>query len=291
MKKRIRFIINPVSGISNKARLQEIIDQRIDKAKFDTEIVSTEYGGHARELAAHAVAQDYDAVVVAGGDGTVNEVASALANTSLPLGIIPLGSGNGLAHHLKLPFNLNRALQSISRLQTRSIDTYMVNGKFGCNLAGVGFDAHVAEKFAKVKRRGFWSYFKIVVREYPVYKPIQYQFTLQGNTFTRKALLVSFANSDQFGNGVAIAPEAKIDDGLLHVCILSKVPWVEAPVLGQVMMLRLINRTHYVDYIKTSEIILEQPASLPYHIDGDPAGFSRELHVKVNPLSLNVIVP
>jgi diacylglycerol kinase (ATP) len=290
VKRKILFLINPVSGISNKERIKELIHQKIDKTRFIHHVLFTGHAGHGMELSKEAISKGVDAVIVVGGDGSVNEVASALVNSSVSLGIIPTGSGNGLAHYLRLPFNLSRSLDTINKLKTLKIDTLTMNNHLCVNLAGVGFDAKVANEFSKVKRRGFWSYFQIVINEYPRYEVQEYQLNYDGKSITRKALLICFANSNQFGNGVVIAPEAKIDDGLIDVCIVSRVPLIEAPIMGQMMILKLIDRTHYVEYIRTSEITLIQEGNYVAHIDGDPVFPGKEINVKVNPLSLNVIV-
>jgi diacylglycerol kinase (ATP) len=290
VKRKLLFLINPVSGISNKERIKELIHQKVDKSRFDHEVMFTEYAGHGNQLGRAAVAGKIDAVVVVGGDGSVNEVASAVVNSSVSLGIIPSGSGNGLAHYLRLPFNLGRSIDTINTFKTLRIDTFNVNGHFGVNMSGVGFDAMVAMEFAKVKRRGFWSYFQIVLNEYPKYEPQEYKLEYNGKCITRKALLISFANSNQFGNGVVIAPEAKIDDGMIDVCVMNRVPLIEAPIMGQMMITKLINRTHYVEYIRTQEVTVFQNEDYVAHIDGDPIYLGKKLNLKVNPLSLNLIV-
>ncbi len=286
---KILFLINPVSGISNKQRIKDLIHRRIDKSKFDYDVLFTEYAGHGVELSETAISENHDAVIVVGGDGSVNEVGSALVNTKVALGIIPTGSGNGLAHHLKLPFNLARSIENINKYQISRIDTLEINNHFCVNIAGVGFDAKVALEFSKAKRRGFWSYFQIILHEYPKYKALDYTLTFDNQVVRKNALLVCFANSNQFGNGVVIAPKASLTDGILDVCIMSKVPLVQAPVLGQVLFLKLINKTHYVEYIRTKQIKLSQQQDQVAHIDGDPIFLGKEIHVKVNPLSLNVI--
>ena len=284
-------MINPVSGISNKDRIRQIIKERLDDSGLDFLVKFTSYPGHGTELAQEAAKKGLDAVVVAGGDGSVNEVAKGLVNTKTALGIIPTGSGNGLAHFLHLPFNLSKAIDNIKAFRVKKIDTFTVNGKFGCNLSGVGFDAKVAVEFSKVKRRGFWSYFRIVLQEYLTYESQNYVLELDGKIIDRKALMVCFANSNQFGNNAVIAPQAIADDGLIDICIISKVPLVEAPFIGTMLISRLINKTHYAEYFKTHEVILHKPVSVPVHIDGDPVDTESKIHVRVNPLSLNVIVP
>jgi diacylglycerol kinase (ATP) len=257
---------------------------------FEYDILFTQYTGHGRELSKMAVKENMDAVVVVGGDGSINEVGSALVNSEVGLGIIPSGSGNGLAHHLNLPFNLGKSIQSINAFRTQKIDTLEINGHFGVNVSGVGFDARIAQEFAKVRRRGFWSYFQIVLREFPKYIPQVYKIITDEQQIERDALLVCFANSSQFGNGVVIAPQAQINDGKMEVCIVSRVPILEAPFLGQMMISRLINRTHYVQYIKTNEVTVIQSRDHFAHIDGEFISLGKDIHVKVNSLSLNVIL-
>jgi YegS/Rv2252/BmrU family lipid kinase len=289
--KKALIIINPVSGISNKTRIKELLHQKMDRRHFRHEIVFSQYAGHAEELSREAAQAGLHLVVAVGGDGSVNEAGAGLAGSHTHLGIIPTGSGNGLAHYLHIPFNLDRAIECLNQLHSRKIDTGTLNGHFFCNVAGAGFDAHVATKFAKADRRGFWSYFKLVLEEYPRYKARTYKLNYQGEEITRKALLITFANGNQFGNNAIIAPDAKADDGLLDICIMSKVPLIEAPLLGQVLMLKLIDRTHYVEYIKTPEITVVQEADESCHLDGEPLEAGKVLQVKVNPLSLNVVVP
>ncbi len=290
MKRNILILINPVSGISNKDRIKQILKEKLYDSGFNYQVKFTGYSGHGTELAHEAVNLGLDAVVVAGGDGSVSEVAKALVNTDVALGIIPTGSGNGLAHFLKLPFNLSKAIDNIKAFRVKKIDTFTVNSRFGCNLSGVGFDAKVADEFSKVKRRGFWSYFRIVLQEYVTYESQNYVLEFDGKTIERKALMICFANSNQFGNNTVIAPGACADDGLIDICVISKVPLLEVPVMGTMLVSRLLNKTHYVEYFKTSEVVLNKPEGVALHIDGDPVDTENTIRVKVNPLSLNVIV-
>ena len=284
-------MINPVSGISNKDRIRQILNEKLKDSGVDHEVKFTGYPGHGTELAREAAEKGFDAVVVAGGDGSVNEVAKGLVNSDVALGIIPTGSGNGLAHFLHIPFNLGKAIDNIIDFQIKKIDTFTVNENFGCNLAGVGFDAQVAVEFSKVKRRGFWSYFRIVLQEYITYESEEFILEFDGKTIKRRALMICFANSNQFGNNAVIAPDARADDGLIDICIISKVPLLEAPVMGTMLVSKLLNKTHYAEYFKTREVILHKSAGVPLHIDGDPMDADNKIHLKVNPLSLNVIVP
>jgi len=292
LKKKVKFIINPVSGVGRQCALEKIIPEFLNHNLYEYQISYTERAGHSTELSKEAAESgECDLVVAVGGDGSINEVARGLAGTEIPLGIIPTGSGNGLAHFLDIPFNFNRALQIINKGKVKKIDTATMNGKLFISIAGVGFDALVAREFSKFKRRGFWPYFNIVVREYPRYQPKEYILELNGKTIKKEALFISFANSDQFGFNAAISPNASINDGLIDVCIFKKPSVLEAPILAQFLFFRAIDETRYLEIIKASEIKIIQPQNRYVHLDGDPVRLSKELIVKVNPLSLKVIVP
>lgn len=291
-KKKVHFIINPISGHGRQNVLENIIPEFLDLQKYDYLISHTSGPGHAIELSkTSANSGKCDIVVAVGGDGSINEVARGLVDTNVPLGIIPTGSGNGLANYLGIPFNFKRAVSIINSCCVQAIDTATINDKLFISIAGVGFDALVAKKFAKVKRRGFWSYLNIVVREYPRYKPAEYIIDINGKTIKTEALLISFANSDQFGFNATISPSASINDGLIDVCIFKKVPVIEAPILANFLFFRAIDETRYIEIIKAKEFKIIQLQNHHVQIDGDPVRFDKELYVKVKPLSLKVITP
>ncbi|HRS54773.1 MAG TPA: diacylglycerol kinase family lipid kinase, partial [Bacteroidales bacterium] len=198
----------------------------------------------------------------------------------------------GLANFLNIPFNFKRAINIINTGITKTIDTATINDEnLFISIAGVGFDALVAREFSKVKKRGFWSYFNIVAREYPKYKPREYIIEINGQVIKTEALFISFANSNQFGFNATIAPSASISDGLIDVCIFKKASIIEAPILAHFLFFRLIDETRYVEIIRATEFKIIQPQNNYIHIDGEPLKLSRELNVKINPLSLRVIVP
>lgn len=285
------FIINPVSGLSNKKHLQDLIQQRMKRHGLKHEIFFTRYPLHAIELARGCVEGGFETIVAAGGDGTVNEVAHALVHTSVKMGIIPTGSGNGLAHYLGLPFSIEKAIDNICQGNTQAIDTMLVNQQRFVNVAGVGFDALISRKFAALDRRGFLSYLKLVLQEYPRYTPRKYILQYQGQEMEREPLLIAFANSNQFGNNAIIAPQARIDDGLIDVCILSKVPLVQAPMLGRMLMFNPSKKNPFVEYIRVPEITLIQQNDENCHIDGEPTECGKKLNIQVDSLSLKIIVP
>jgi len=290
-KKKILFIINPKSGIGKYKLLASYIEKALDKDFFDYDILYTKFAGHGTELAQEAVRKSYNIVVVSGGDGTLNEIAKALVGSETLLGIIPVGSGNGLAHHLKIPINPIQAIEIINKTKSITIDTAYVNNNLFVSIAGVGFDALVAKKFTKVKRRGFLSYFKIIAKEYPKYKPLNYVINIDGKQFARKALFISFANSDQFGYNTTIAPKAIIDDGMIDVCIVKKIPIIELPFLAHLLYWKQIDKSKFIETIKGKKIIIEQEKKSTVNIDGEAVKLEKDLVVKINPLSLKIIIP
>jgi len=292
LKKKLIFLINPASGIKgNTARFYNIIHKCIDSARFDYEINTTQYAGHGKELSRKAVQEGADAVIVCGGDGTVNEAASELVNSEVALGIIPRGSGNGFANFLGISKKPQKAMDTINDFVLQKADTFTLNGKFGCNLAGIGFDASVAEDFSRQKRRGFFTYLKVILKKYPGYKPHDFHLKYDGIHLKRKALLVTFANSNQFGNGAVIAPGAKINDGLLDVCILQKTPLLRSLSMGYKLLRGTIDRSSFVEYIKTNRMSVSCHQEVMAHIDGDPYMAGRQFAINISSSSLVVIVP
>ena len=244
-----------------------------------------------RNSSRNAVNQGSDAVIAVGGDGTVNEIARGLVGTDIPLGIIPAGSGNGLSRHLKIPMNPKKALQILNEFRTVKIDTATLNESLFVSVAGVGFDAAVARKFSKAGKRGFRTYFNIVATSYPFYKPKKYHMVIDGKEITRRALFVSFANSNQFGNNTSIDPNAIVDDGFIDVCIVRKVPLWKIFILAPLLFIKKFDRTHYIEIIRAKEVELIRKKGKSGHLDGDPFKAGKNIHLKIQPLSLSVIIP
>ncbi len=290
MKKNIFFIINPISGVGRQKTIEKLIDTSLNKNLFTPEIKYTEAPKHAIELSKQA-ANKYDVVVAVGGDGSINEVSRGLINTNTALAILPTGSGNGLARYLKIPLNLKKAVQIINNFNIKEIDTVNINEQKFVSIAGIGFDAHISYKFADYGKRGFVSYVKLVINEFRKYKAQKYHLTIDGNQYEKNAFLISFANSSQFGNNANISPKAKIDDGLIDICFLKKFPVVAAPCLGFRLFNKTIDKSKYIEIIQGKEIKITYPQPLIAHIDGEPVEFQNELNIKINPLSLKIIIP
>src|SRR5690606_20971679 len=213
-RKRILFVVNPISGGKKKTAFNKQVLEVLDLEKFDPTFKITDHPNHAYELGKLAIIEGYDAVVAVGGDGTINELGSAILGTGMPLGIIPEGSGNGLALYLGIPLNESAAIRRINRFESVEVDTGEVNGRNFFNIAGLGFDASVSDHFATENIRGPMGYLRSVVNVLAKYKPSDYQLIIDGKTYTREAFMISVANSPQYGNNAYIAPQASITDGI-----------------------------------------------------------------------------
>jgi YegS/Rv2252/BmrU family lipid kinase len=290
-RKRIVFIVNPASGVGRQKGIEFLIDRYLDTSKFSFSVWYTEKAGHATELSREAVSQGLDAVIAVGGDGTINEIAQGLVGTDVALGIVPAGSGNGLSRHLMIPMNPGKALRVLNSYKTARIDTATLNGGLFVSVAGVGFDASVAKKFSRAGKRGFRTYFTIVALSYPMYRPKKYKMVIDGKEITRRALLVSFANSSQFGNNASIDPSAVLDDGYIDVCIVRKVPLWKISFIAPLLFMKKFDRTHYIEIIRAKEVELVRKKGKSGHLDGDPFKAGKNVHLMINPLSLNVIIP
>ena len=287
------IIINPISGGFGRgaARVRAQLAQTIANAQgHDMELFITEAVGHARELAAAAVRRGAGLVVAWGGDGTINEVASALAFGDVPLGIIPAGSGNGLARELGVDPRPERALADALSATPRPMDVGDVEGRLFVNIAGIGVDAFVASRFSLARRRGFLGYINITVHALATYVPTTYRMTSSGGSITARALLVTIANSAQFGNGARIAPGARVDDGLLDLVVVEE-RWRLATIA---QLPRLFTGTaHRIRGCTTQqirEVTIEADEPMTYHVDGEPVVGGNRLTARVHPGALLVAV-
>ncbi len=291
IKKKIIFIINPVSGIGRQRIVEGLAIKYLDKDKFDYTFSYSEYAGHAIEIAQKAVDNSFDIVVAVGGDGSVNEVVSSIINTKVSLAIIATGSGNGLAHHLKIPLGVKKALKVINNDKETSIDTAMIQGRTFVSVSGVGFDAKVANDFTQLKLRGFLSYLILVIKQYFIYKPLEYSFLMDGKELHSKALFVTFANSNQFGYNMKVSPKASMQDGLIDICIMQKFPlWHTLSIIYYIIVGGMDRCKHLKIYqAKEVNVTCESPEMT--HIDGDPLEIASEIKVMILPSSLKVIIP
>lgn len=286
MEKRICVIINPISGGIDKEAIATALERRLTGC----EIVYTKHPHHAIQLAKEAVEKGTKIVVTVGGDGSVNEVGQALIGTDTALAIIPTGSGNGLARHLHIPLNISAAIDVICQGHVETIDTVQINDRCYLGVAGVGFDADISFAFAQSHKRGALSYLLLVLKTLPYYKLSTYNLCIDGQEISKRAFLLSFANSSQFGNGAAIAPQADISDGYLDVVIMKNIPPHALLKAAYQLFSRSLHRSKYVEHYRCKEITLTAP-HIKAHIDGEPIFFHDRIHVQIVPSSLKVLVP
>lgn len=290
MKKKAVFIINLISGTSDKAAIPGLIDQYLDKTQFEYEIAVTQYAGHASEIAAKAKDDGMDVVVAIGGDGTVNEVARAIVHSSTALGIIPCGSGNGLARHLLLPLNVRKAIEVINRCEIRQLDYGIINDyPFFCT-CGMGFDAFVSMKFAEAGKRGPITYVENVLREGLKYKPETYTIEDESGTLQYKAFLISCANASQYGNNAYIAPQASMSDGLMDVIIMEPFDVFEAPQISIEMFSKTLDKNSKIKTFRTRHLHIHRDKPGVIHYDGDPVMTGADIDIELKPKGINIIV-
>lgn len=256
---------------------------------FDYGISISEYAGHSKLLVKEAIDSGCDIVAVAGGDGSINEVATRLIGTDIALAIIPCGSGNGLSRCLDIPLNPIKALELINKGFCRRIDTVDINDRTFISIAGTGYDAKVAEDYSNDKHRGFDTYFKYIVRDFFALKDQEYILELPDKTVETKAFFISFANSNQMGYDVPISPKASLWDGLVDLCIVEKPNPLELPIMGGFMIDGMMDKAPKVNIIQTPEVNIIRPQADVINLDGESIIMEKDLHLKVNPLSLNII--
>ncbi|NGM60974.1 diacylglycerol kinase family lipid kinase [Sphingobacterium sp. SGG-5] len=288
-QRKILFVINPISGGKKKTAFNKTVLEVLDLEKFHPTFQQTAGPDHAYEIGRQAIADKYDAVVAVGGDGTINELGSALVGSDIPLGIIPEGSGNGLALYLGIPLNETAALRRINRFDIQEVDSGVINGHPFFNIAGLGFDASVSDKFATEQLRGPVGYLRTIINVLGKYKPCRYQLNIDGNEYEREAFMISVANSPQYGNNAYIAPNASVNDGLLDVCIVKKFPLYILPMMVYHLFNRSVDQSEYVEIIPGREIKIERIDDGPVHVDGEPLNIEGNLHIHVKPNSLKII--
>lgn len=288
---KARLIINPISGTRSKAGLDRMVSDALSPLGWDLEIVYTKGHGDATRLALSAVDKGCEAVLAAGGDGTINEAAAALCDTGVILGILPCGSGNGLARHLGIPVDLREGLKVILENHPETIDYATVNdSKFFCTF-GVGFDAAVSEAFARKKSRGKLTYLQSTFETYANYEPEYYTISANGKKLTERAFLVAVCNASQYGNNAYIAPSASINDGLLDVTIIHAGNTLTTALVGVDMMTGMIERNMLINTFRTDNIVIEREHRGPSHVDGEPLEMAQRLDIRCHHGGLKVFTP
>ena len=287
---KIRFIINPISGKAQHKKLENSIEKYLDMNRFEFDYFYTERPKHATQLSRQAVKDNIDIVVAVGGDGTMRECAIGLLKSNTALAVIPCGSGNGFAFHFGMNSDIYKAIQQLNRSKIKTIDTCTANGLPFFNISGVGFDAHIAHLFANTKVRGFSSYVKLVLRECANYPAQDYTLEYDGKKEVCNAVIISWANTTQFGNGAQISPESKVDDGLTELCVLKDFRRYLVPVLLYRLFTGKIHQSKYMTIIKTKSIKISCQNGQS-HLDGEGHDLGHKIHIDTRPKTLKVFIP
>jgi YegS/Rv2252/BmrU family lipid kinase len=290
-EKKIVFIINPIAGGKGKSRLERKIDQFFQDSEYKLIKLYTAYPSHALELAESAVKEKPALVVAAGGDGTINEIARALINTGIPLGVIPLGSGNGFARHFNLPFNIDKALKLLLTGTKLSVDVGYMNGKpFFCT-AGIGFDAEIGYYYKDYNHRGFIAYALSFAKVFSWYKTKDYALEIDGERYDFKAFFITIANISQFGYNFFVAPKASTLDGAFDVVVVKRFPKWKASFLGFRSFFGTIDNSPYIWHKLAENVKIISPEGDKFvHIDGEADIQSGVLEYQIKNAELKVIV-
>ncbi|HEY6957014.1 MAG TPA: YegS/Rv2252/BmrU family lipid kinase [Flavisolibacter sp.] len=299
MKRKLLYIVNPISGTRNKTSLKEVIEEKTRAAGIDFAIYPSLESGDYSYLYPIIKEQGFTDVIIAGGDGTINQVLNSLRKLKLPFGIIPCGSGNGLAFSAGIPKNPAKALQVIFKGKSDWCDAFLVNETFACMLVGLGLDAQVAHDFANDPNRGLATYIKKTVSNFFNAKTYPFVLRSNGKQLKTDALFVSIANSNQFGNNVTIAPKASLHDGLLDVVVMAEQNKLVALLqafkqvggFNKLQKLEVIDESAGVLYFQAEEIKIDNPKLAPMHIDGDPVNTSKKFSVQILKDSFRLIYP
>jgi len=291
MHRKIIYLVNPIAGTHGKSSLRELITRRTKEEGIEFDILPTNAEGKYDFLLELAAKDNVTDIVVCGGDGTVNSVAAAVQGSALRVGIIPMGSGNGLAFAAKIPKDPSRALDTIFAGKASLIDGFMINDSFSCMLCGIGFDAQVAHTFAQQSKRGLKTYIRVTLRHFFAGKC--WPFTIDAPSikqhFQTEAFFISIANANQFGNHFTIAPKARLDDGLLDIVVVKKMNKLLTflAVSRQVMG----GRPKNILYFQTDALRIVNNSLAPLHIDGDPKDTAPAFNIRVLPKILQLIRP
>lgn len=285
------LIINPISGTRGKEGIEALVHKKLDSQGFDISVCRTSGPGDATTLAEEAARQGYDTVIAAGGDGTINETARALCETGVALGIIPCGSGNGLARHIGVPMDVEGALDVIAECNVRACDYGSVNERLFFCTFGMGFDAKVSETFAHSKRRGKMTYIKNTFKEYLNYRPEEYTITIGDEVISHRAFVVAVCNASQYGNNAYIAPHASITDGLLDLTVMHYGNILSTALVGIDLMTGLIDHNVLTHAMQVDKLTIERLREGPVHLDGEPMLMGNVLNVCCHHAGLHLYAP
>lgn len=287
---KITFIVNPKAGAGQGVTLEQLVERQARVHHCDIDIQYTRSAGHATFLAADAARLGANIVVAVGGDGTMNEVARGLIGTNVTMGIVPKGSGNGLARHLGIPLSTAQAIDSLFQSDALAIDVFTLNGKLSLNVSGIGFDGHVTNLFGVKSGRGLMGYVTVTLKEFSAFREFTAEIRSENINTKRNAFIIAIANSSQYGNNAYIAPHASVCDGLLHVNFLKKIPLYRMDFLYDFFAGK-VGHSPYSEIMETTSMQIATSEPVSYHVDGEPAGMADQFDIVLTPAALKVMYP
>lgn len=290
-KRKYLTIINPNSGTSRKTSIPELAYNILSENGSELYFVYTNEQGHVAQIIDDVAGQGFDVVIGVGGDGTINEVADAVRPTDMTMGIIPMGSGNGLARSLDIPMDPEAALEVIRKGYIKRIDCCEANGVPFFVTFGVGFDAQVTASYDQKSFRGPLSYVLSTVDQFIKHKSSLYRLHLNGEVIEQKAFLVTCANADQYGNNAIIAPEAELDDGLFDVVVIRNMSLLKAPQVAINLFTKNINESASIDIYRTDHLIIEREDADYAQVDGELLELGRRIEISIQKQQLPILVP
>lgn len=298
MQRKFIYFINPISGTKNKALLLQLIEEKTTAEQIPFQVMETNAANDYGFLLAKIKQENITDIIVCGGDGSINQLAASLLNIDVNIGIIPMGSGNGLALTAGISRKADKALNIIFKGRADYIDGFYINNHFSCMLCGLGFDAQVAHDFAGQTKRGLATYIKQTIKNFISAKPYPFIIYLNEEKISAEAFFISIANSNQFGNNVTIAPRASICDGLLDIVIVKKMSKLRLLYslakqlkLGQLTNIEKKYHRHDILYFQTKKLSIHNPLDAPLHIDGDPAETSQQFEIKIVEKAFRLLQP
>ena len=299
MPRKILYFINPISGTKDKEKLVKKIEEKTILQNIPFEILPTNAQGNYYFLKEKISNEGITDIIVCGGDGTVSQIAGTLIDEDIKVGIIPMGSGNGLALAAGIPKQIDKALHVVFTGKASYVDSFFINSSFSCMLCGIGFDAQVAHDFARQAKRGLGTYIRQTLINFFSVKPWAFELVNKGQSFKAEAYFISIANGNQFGNQFTIAPQASLNDGLLDIIVVKKMSKLRViwAVIKQVRKGKVIEydaRTFHkkdVLYFQTEKLIIHNLQAAPLHIDGDPVSTAKKFVIEILPNAFKLIQP
>ena len=290
MKKAI-VIYNPISGKGASSRAAELMKQSALSNKYELIFAKTEYSGHAKEIALKGIEDGVRYFIAVGGDGTINEIGSVLKGKDAVMGIIPMGSGNGLAKHIGMSTELSKAINQLTTAKESAIDTLRINNRFAVNVSGFGFDGYVAYRFNHDGKRGLSTYTKIGLTEYFKYPFQEFEITIAEKTMSVKKHMLVIANASQFGNAAIIAPTAELTDGIIELVAVELPPTLKIPGILYRLFTGKLRDNKYIQTFKCNSFSAKSKIPVHLHIDGESMEPIHEINVELAPQSLTILIP